>query len=129
MENVDYKLQEIKELADNFNSLQIELNNKIEDYIVETLRKFNGDFIEFDSEQKETTRYLHEGQVMTLVSIQLEYYNSPYVGLTFVDDYENSVDTTLSDMTTDQQISIVEDITHYIKKYDYKNTNDMDAEE
>ena len=44
----DYKYQEIKELADNFNSVQMELNNKIEDYLIDTLRKFNDDFIEFD---------------------------------------------------------------------------------
>ena len=44
----DYKYQDIKELADNFDSIQMELNNKIEDYLIDTLRKFNDEFIEFD---------------------------------------------------------------------------------
>ena len=52
----DYKYQDIKELADNFNSVQMELNNKIEDYLIDTLRKFNDDFIEFDEKQQEETK-------------------------------------------------------------------------
>lgn len=48
----DYKYQDIKELADNFDSVQMELNNKIEDYLIDTLRKFNDDFIEFDESNK-----------------------------------------------------------------------------
>ena len=62
----DYKYQDIKELADNFNSVQMELNNKIEDYLIDTLRKFNDDFIEFDEKQQEETKYIVNGNMTTL---------------------------------------------------------------
>ncbi len=125
METEDYKYQDIKELTDNFNSIQIELNNKIEDYLIDTLRKFNDDFIEFDEKQQEVTKYLVDGNIATLTALQVDFYNSAYVELSFSDDYGNDFTQTLSEMTTEQQISIVEDVRAYIEKYGYKNSNDM----
>lgn len=125
MENEDYKYQDIKELTDNFNSIQIELNNKIEDYLIDTLRKFNDDFIEFDEKQQEVTKYLVDGNIVTLTALQVDFYNSAYIELSFSDDYGNDFTQTLSEMTTEQQISIVEDVRAYIEKYGYKNSNDM----
>ncbi len=125
MENEDYKYQDIKELTDNFNSIQIELNNKIEDYLIDTLRKFNDDFIEFDEKQQEVTKYLVDGNIATLTALQVDFYNSAYIELSFSDDYGNDFTQTLSEMTTEQQISIVEDVRAYIEKYGYKNSNDM----
>ena len=121
----DYKYQDIKELADNFNSVQMELNNKIEDYLIDTLRKFNDDFIEFDEKQQEETRYDVNGNIVTLTALQIDFYNYAYVELSFSDNYGNDFTESLSEMTTEQQISIVEDVRNYIKKYGYKNTNDM----
>ena len=40
-------------MEDNFNSVQMKLNNKIEDYLLEILNKFNDNFIEFDERQQE----------------------------------------------------------------------------
>ena len=125
METEDYKYQDIKELTDNFNSIQIELNNKIEDYLIDTLRKFNDDFIEFDEKQQEVTKYLVDGNIATLTALQVDFYNSAYVELSFSDDYGNDFTQTLSEMTTEQQISIVENVRAYIEKYGYKNSNDM----
>ncbi len=121
----DYKYQDIKELVDNFNSVQMELNNKIEDYLIDTLRKFNDDFIEFDEKQQEETRYIVNGNIATLTALQIDFYNHAYVELSFSDDYGNDFTEPLTEMTTEQQISIVEDVRKYIDKYDYKNTNDM----
>ena len=121
----DYKYQDIKELADNFNSVQMELNNKIEDYLIDTLRKFNDDFIEFDEKQQEETKYIVNGNIATLTALQAEFYNHAYVELSFSDNYGNDFTESLSEMTTEQQISIVEDVRKYIDKYGYKNTNDM----
>lgn len=121
----DYKYQDIKELADNFNSVQMELNNKIEDYLIDTLRKFNDDFIEFDEKQQEETKYTVNGNIATLKALQIEFYNYTYVELSFSDNYGNDFTESLSEMTTEQQISIVEDVRKYIDKYGYKNTNDM----
>ena len=121
----DYKYQDIKELADNFNSTQMELNNKIEDYLIDTLRKFNDDFIEFDEKQQEETKYIVNGNIATLTALQAEFYNHAYVELSFSDNYGNDFTESLSEMTTEQQISIVEDVRKYINKYGYKNTNDM----
>ena len=121
----DYKYQDIKELADNFNSVQMELNNKIEDYLIDTLRKFNDDFIEFDEKQQEETKYIVNGNIATLTALQAEFYNHAYVELSFSDNYGNDFTESLAEMTTEQQISIVEDVRNYIKKYGYKNTNDM----
>ena len=121
----DYKYQDIKELADNFNSVQMELNNKIEDYLLEILYKFNDDFIEFDEKQQEETKYIVNGNMTTLTALQIEFYNQAYVELSFSDNYGNDFTESLSEMTTEQQISIVEDVRNYIKKYGYKNTNDM----
>ena len=121
----DYKYQEIKELADNFNSVQMELNNKIEDYLIDTLRKFNDDFIEFDEKQQEETKYIVNGNIATLTALQIDFYNYAYVELSFSDDYGNDFTELLDGMTTEQQISIVEDVRKYIDKYGYKNTNDM----
>ena len=121
----DYKYQNIKELADNFNSVQMELNNKIEDYLIDTLRKFNDEFIEFDEKQQEETKYIVNGNIATLTALQAEFYNHAYVELSFSDDYGNDFTESLSEMTTEQQISIVEDVRKYIGKYGYKNTNDM----
>ena len=121
----DYKYQDIKELADNFNSVQMELNNKIEDYLIDTLRKFNDKFIEFDEKQQEETKYIVNGNIATLTALQTEFYNSAYVELSFSDDYGNDFTESLDKMTTEQQISIVEDVRKYIDKYGYKNTNDM----
>ena len=125
METEDYKYQDIKELTDNFNSIQMELNNKIEDYLIDTLRKFNDDFIEFDEKQQEVTKYLVDGNIATLTALQVDFYNSAYVELSFSDDYGNDFTQTLSEMTTEQQISIVENVRAYIEKYGYKNSNDM----
>lgn len=127
MEIVDNKLIEIKELADNFITLQYELGEKIQSYIIDILHEFNDEFIEFDSEQRETTKYLFEGRIMTLIAIQLEHthQDSPYVSLTFENGYGVS-DCILCEMTIEQQISIIDDVTNYIKKYGYKNTNDID---
>lgn len=121
----DYKYQNIKELADNFNSVQMELNNKIEDYLLEILYKFNDNFIEFDEKQQEETKYIVNGNIATLTALQSEFYNHAYVELSFSDNYGNDFTESLSEMTTEQQISIVEDVRKYIGKYGYKNTNDM----
>lgn len=121
----DYKYQDIKELADNFNSVQIELKNKIEDYLIDTLRKFNDDFIEFDKKQQEETKYIVNGNIATLTALQIDFYNYAYVELSFSDDYGNDFTELLDGMTTEQQISIVEDVRKYIDKYGYKNPNDM----
>ena len=120
----DYKYQDIKELADNFDSIQMELNNKIEDYLIDTLRKFNDEFIEFDEKQQEETKYIVNGNIATLTALQAEFYNHAYVELSFSDDYGNDFTESLDKMTTEQQISIVEDVRKYIGKYGYKNTND-----
>ena len=121
----DYKYQDIKELADNFDSVQMELNNKIEDYLLEILNKFNDNFIEFDEKQQEETKYIVNGNIATLKALQIEFYNYSYVELSFSDDYGNDFTESLDKMTTEQQISIVEDVRKYIDKYRYKNTNDM----
>lgn len=121
----DYKYQNIKELADNFNSVQMELNNKIEDYLLEILNKFNDNFIEFDERQQEETKYIVNGNIATLTALQIEFYNYAYVELSFSDNYGNDFTESLSEMTTEQKISIVEDVRKYIDKYGYKNTNDM----
>lgn len=121
----DYKYQDIKELADNFNSVQMELNNKIEDYLIDTLRKFNDDFIEFDEKQQEETKYIVNGNIATLTALQIDFYNYAYVELSFSDNYDNDFTESLDKMTTEQQICIVEDVRKYIDKYGYKNTNDM----
>ena len=121
----DYKYQDIKELADNFDSIQMELNNKIEDYLIDTLRKFNDEFIEFDEKQQEETKYIVNGNIATLTALQIEFYNYAYVELSFSDNYGNDFTESLSEMTTEQQISIVEDVRKYIDKYGYKNTTDM----
>ena len=121
----DYKYQDIKELADNFDSVQMELNNKIEDYLIDTLRKFNDEFIEFDEKQQEETKYIVNGNIATLKALQIEFYNYSYVELSFSDDYGNDFTESLDKMTTEQQISIVEDVRKYIDKYGYKNTTDM----
>ena len=122
---MDYRYQDIKELADNFNSVKMELNNKIEDYLIDTLRKFNDDFIEFDEKQQEETKYIVNGNVATLMALQIDFYNHAYVELSFSDDYGNDFTESLTEMTTEQQISIVEDVRKYIEIYGYKNTNDM----
>ena len=121
----DYKYQDIKELADNFNSVQMELNNKIEDYLIDTLRKFNDDFIEFDEKQQEETKYTVNGNIVTLTALQIDFYNYAYVELSFRDIYGYDFTKSLTEMTTEQQISIVEDVRKYIDKYGYKNTNDI----
>ena len=121
----DYKYQDIKELADNFDSIQMELNNKIEDYLIDTLRKFNDKFIEFDEKQQKETKYIVNGNIATLTALQIEFYNYAYVELSFSDNYGNDFTESLSEMTTEQQISIVEDVRKYINKYGYKNTTDM----
>ena len=120
----DYKYQDLKELEDNFNSVQMKLNNKIEDYLLEILYKFNDNFIEFDERQQEETKYIVNGNIATLTALQIEFYNYAYVELSFSDDYGNDFTESLDKMTTEQQISIVEDVRKYINKYGYKNTND-----
>ena len=122
---MDYKYQDIKELADNFNSVKMELNNKIEDYLLEILNKFNDNFIEFDERQQEETKYIVNGNIATLTALQIEFYNYAYVELSFSDNYGNDFTESLTEMTTEQQISIVEDVRKYIDKYGYKNTTDM----
>ena len=118
----DYKYQDIKELADNFNSVKMELNNKIEDYLIDTLRKFNDEFIEFDEKQQEETKYIVNGNIATLTALQAEFYNHAYVELSFSDNYGNDFTKSLTEMTTEQQISIVENVRKYIEKYGYKNS-------
>ena len=121
----DYKYQDIKKLADNFNSVKMELNNKIEDYLIDTLRKFNDNFIEFDEKQQEETKYIVNGNMATLTALQIDFYNHAYVELSFSDNYGNDFTESLAEMTTEQQISIIEDVRKYIDKYGFKNTNDM----
>ena len=121
----DYKYQDLKELENNFNSVQMKLNNKIEDYLLEILNKFNDNFIEFDERQQEETKYIVNGNIATLTALQIEFYNYAYVELSFSDNYGNDFTESLSEMTTEQQISIVEDVRKYIEIYGYKNTNDM----
>ena len=121
----DYKYQDLKELEDNFNSVKMKLNNKIEDYLLEILYKFNDNFIEFDERQQEETKYIVNGNIATLTALQIEFYNYAYVELSFSDNYGNDFTESLTEMTTEQQISIVEDVRKYIDKYGYKNTTDM----
>ena len=121
----DYKYQDLKELEDNFNSVQMKLNNKIEDYLLEILYKFNDNFIEFDERQQEETKYIVNGNIATLTALQIEFYNYAYVELSFSDNYGNDFTESLTEMTTEQQISIVEDVRKYINKYGYKNITDM----
>lgn len=121
----DYKYQDLKELEDNFNSVQMKLNNKIEDYLLEILYKFNDNFIEFDERQQEETKYIVNGNIATLTALQIEFYNYAYVELSFSDNYGNDFTESLTEMTTEQQISIVEDVRKYINKYGYKNSNNM----
>ena len=117
----DYKYQDIKELADNFNSVKMELNNKIEDYLIDTLRKFNDDFIEFDEKQQEETKYIVNCNIATLTALQVVFYNYAYVELSFRDIYGYDFTESLTEMTTEQQISIIENVRKYIEKYGYKN--------
>ena len=121
----DYKYQDLKELEDNFNSVQMKLNHKIEDYLLEILNKFIDNFIEFDERQQEETKYIVNGNIATLTALQIEFYNYAYVELSFSDNYGNDFTESLAEMTTEQQISIVEDVRKYINKYGYKNTTDM----
>ena len=121
----DYKYQDIKELADNFNSVKMELNNKIEDYLIDTLRKFNDDFIEFDEKQQEETKYIVNCNIATLTALQVVFYNYAYVELSFRNIYGYDFTESLAEMTTEQQISIIENVRKYIEKYGYKNTADM----
>ena len=121
----DYKYQDLKELENNFNSVQMKLNNKIEDYLIEIFNKFNDNFIEFDERQQEETKYIVNGNIATLTALQIEFYNYAYVELSFSDNYGNDFTESLTEMTTEQQISIVEDVRKYIDKYGYKNTTDM----
>ena len=121
----DYKYQDLKELEDNFNSVQMKLNNKIEDYLLEILNKFNDNFIEFDERQQEETKYIVNGNIATLTALQIDFYNYAYVELSFSDNYGNDFTESLDKMTTEQQICIVEDVRKYIDKYGYKNTTDM----
>ena len=121
----DYKYQDLKELENNFKSVQMKLNNKIEDYLLEILNKFNDNFIEFDERQQEETKYIVNGNIATLTALQIEFYNYAYVELSFSDNYGNDFTESLTEMTTEQQISIVEDVRKYIDKYGYKNTTDM----
>ena len=121
----DYKYQDLKELENNFNSVQMKLNNKIEDYLIEIFNKFNDNFIEFDERQQEETKYIVNGNIATLTALQIEFYNYAYVELSFSDNYGNDFTESLTEMTTEQQISIVEDVRKYIDKYGYKNINDM----
>ena len=118
----DYKYQDLKELEDNFNSVQMKLNNKIEDYLLEILNKFNDNFIEFDERQQEETKYIVNGNIATLTALQIEFYNYAYVELSFSDNYGNDFTESLTEMTTEQQISIVEDVRKYINKYGYKSS-------
>ena len=121
----DYKYQDLKELENNFNSVQMKLNNKIEDYLLEILNKFNDNFIEFDERQQEETKYIVNGNIATLKALQIKFYIYIYVELSFSDNYGNDFTESLTEMTTEQQISIVEDVRKYINKYGYKNTTDM----
>ena len=119
------KYQDIKELADNFNSVKMELNNKIEDYLIDTLRKFNDNFIEFDEKQQEETKYIVNCNIATLTALQVVFYNYAYVELSFRDIYGYDFTESLTEMTTEQQISIIENVRKYIEKYGYKNTNEV----
>ena len=121
----DYKYQDLKELENNFKSVQMKLNNKIEDYLLEILNKFNDNFIEFDERQQEETKYIVNGNIATLTALQIEFYNYAYVELSFSDNYGNDFTESLSEMTTEQQISIIENVRKYIEKYGYKNTNEV----
>lgn len=118
-------MEEIEELAKTFHKIKNELNNKIEEYVINILHKFNDDFIEFDSEQRQLTRYFYDGSIKTLVAIELDYYNSVYVKLVFEDEYDNKYIALLAEMDIDKQIDILDNIEMYIKKYGYKNTNDI----
>ena len=101
------------------------MNNKIEDYLLEILYKFNDDFIEFDEKQQEETKYIVNGNQATLTALRIEYYNNSYVELLFTSDNGNDFTTLLSELTIEQQINIIEDVRKYIGKYGYKNCNDM----
>lgn len=121
----DYKYQDIKELADNFNSIQMELRNKIEDYLIEILCKFTDDFIEFDEKQQEETKYLLNGNKVTLTTLLVDYYNHSYVELVCTDNNGNVVTALLSEMTIEQQMRIIENVRKYIDKYGWKNRNNL----
>lgn len=125
MENKDIRYQEIKEMGDKFFSFQLELKSIIEEYLVDVLRKFNDDFIEFDVQQQAKTKYCIDNNLYTLTALQIGFYNCPYVELSFEDDYDNSFIKPLSDMTIEQQINVVENVKEYIEKYGYKNSNDI----
>ena len=121
----DYKYQDLKELEDNFNSVKMKLNNKIEDYLIDTLRKYNDEFIEFDEKQQEETKYIVNCNIATLTALQVVFYNYAYVELSFRDIYGYDFTESLTEMTTEQQISIIENVRKYIEKYGYKNTNEV----
>ena len=102
----------------------MELNNKIEDYLIDTLRKFNDEFIEFDEKQQEETKYIVNCNIATLTALQIEFYNHAYVELSFQDIYGYDFTESLDKMTTEQQISIIENVRKYIDKYGYCAYND-----
>ena len=125
MENKEERLNTIKEVVESFYVLKEKLSIKIEEYLIDILRKFNDDFIEFDNCQSELRHYEYNGSIKTLTAISLDYYNSTYVKLNFEDEYGNTSEAMLFEMTISQQMSIIDDVENYIKKYGYKNSNDI----
>ena len=117
------KFNDIKEVFGLYTELNCELNIRIEDYIKSVLRKFNDEFIEFDSEQKRLMAYHCFNNVMTLTSIQLVNDN---IVLCVEDEYASVYEANLSNISMKNRIDIVEHINDYLVRYGYKNTNDED---
>ena len=117
------KFNDIKEVFGLYTELNCELNIRINDYIKSVLRKFNDEFIEFDSEQKRLMAYHCFNNVMTLTSIRLVNDN---IVLCVEDEYASVYEANLSNIGMKNRIDIVEHINEYLVRYGYKNTNDED---
>lgn len=125
MEEKDYKYQAVVELSNEFQSVQSELNNKIEDYVISTLNKFNENYIAFDGEYTRMSQFFVRETLASLYSIELNKRGEcNYIELYFIDNYNNDFCASLCELSTEQQLTLIEDIKEYIQKYGYKNSTE-----
>lgn len=78
-------LDEIKELSVVHDTISNSLHDKIEKYLFHILEQLPNEKIDFSFDESEKLHYYNEcdNQLNRLISVGIDYYNSPYIQLTF----------------------------------------------
>lgn len=120
-------INEIEELKSIYYTAKDKLFDKIKSYIIDILKNFKDNYIEFQPCNGWIFDIDEDGMELKSISLKENKYNVIYVEISFIDNYDNEHFFMIEDMDVDiyKCECILDAITEYIDKYGYKHIEEI----